>query len=200
MYQHISYFAEEISDLLRLKTSPIAIKLLKVENEIPSGSIRPKLYFGHHMSLCQAISLSRKTSKYQITLLKEDMWCCEPVIGLGMAEPPQYFLEGHIRYPDDVISLEAGAYWSQKEFPKLSTNECIGVVISPLGVIGYQPDVVIIYANPEQLTLLALASAYKSGEDIVSKICPHASCVYSIVPVIQTKRPRIVLFILHQFS
>jgi hypothetical protein len=43
-----------------------------------------------------------------MAMLKEDHWCFEPVVGYGLGEPPEYFLEGHNRYPRDVETLAAG--------------------------------------------------------------------------------------------
>ena len=42
-----------------------------------------------------------------IATLNEDMWCFEPVIACGVAETPQYFLDGNCRYPRQNKTLEA---------------------------------------------------------------------------------------------
>jgi uncharacterized protein (DUF169 family) len=94
-------FGEELEGRLRLKTFPVAMKLLENESDIPEGAIRPLKHFGHHLSLCQAFQLSRREGQ-AMAMLKEDMWCFEPVIGYGLAEPPEYFIQGHNRYPKDV--------------------------------------------------------------------------------------------------
>ena len=80
------------------------------------------------MSTCQCFSLSRRFGT-TIAQLKEDMWCPEPVLGFGLAEPPRYFLEGRNRYPDGVETLEAGANWA-REFPR----------DQPLEIIIYVPE------------------------------------------------------------
>lgn len=120
-----------------------------------------------------------------IAMLKEDMWCPEPVIGFGLVEPPQYFLDGHNRYPDGVESLEAGANWA-REFPRLEVGKYVGVVSAPLFTATFEPDVVVIYCNPAQLLRLLLATAYRDGRDVTSRLSGHAACVYSVVPAMQT--------------
>ena len=125
-------------------------------------------------------------------MLKEDMWCFEPVIGFGMSGTSEYFLEGYNRYPADVATLEAGAYWAKYEFPKFPVGYSIGVLISPLHLAEFEPDVIII-VDPIQVTLLTFASAYKTGKDIVSKLSGHAACVYATVPVIKDNEAKIVL-------
>ena len=70
--------------------------------------------------------MSRKQGT-TLAMLKEDKWCFEPVIGFGMAEPPQYFLDGYNRFPGSVATLEAGSNWA-RAFPRLEVGEYIGVV------------------------------------------------------------------------
>jgi uncharacterized protein (DUF169 family) len=82
---------------LRLNTYPLAIKMLKSPDEIPEDAIRPLEKFGKCLSTCQAFTLSRRFGE-TIAQLLEDMWCPEPVIGFGLAEPPDYFFEGKTRY------------------------------------------------------------------------------------------------------
>ncbi|NIM05156.1 MAG: hypothetical protein GTN65_05965, partial [Armatimonadetes bacterium] len=83
---------------VRLKTFPLALKLLEKEGDIPDGAKRPLRDFGYHLSLCQAFQISRRDGA-TIAMLKEDNWCFEPVVGYGLGEAPQYFLEGHNRFP-----------------------------------------------------------------------------------------------------
>lgn len=120
-----------------------------------------------------------------IAMLKEDMWCPEPVIGYGLVEPPKYFLDGHNRYPKGVETLKAGANWA-REFPRLKVGKYVGVVSAPLMMANFEPDLVMIYCNSAQLLRLLLGIAYKDGRDITSRLSGHAACVYSVVPAIQT--------------
>ena len=120
-----------------------------------------------------------------IAMLKEDMWCFEPVIGYGLAEPPQYFLEGHNRFPESAKTLEAGKNWAQA-FPRLEIGKYIGIVSAPLRAASFEPDLVMIYCNPAQLTQLLIAVNWIDGRDITCRISGHAACVYSVVPVMQS--------------
>ena len=67
-------YGEELESLLRLQTSPIAVKMLKRESDIPEGALRPKKDKGKHYAQCQAFSLSRR-DKITVAMLKEDNWC-----------------------------------------------------------------------------------------------------------------------------
>ena len=53
-------YGKEIETFMRLRTSPIAVKMLKTESDIPEGAMRPKRDRGYHLAQCQAFSMSRR--------------------------------------------------------------------------------------------------------------------------------------------
>ena len=115
---------EELGRRLRLKTFPFGLKFLEREGDTPDRAKRPFKDFGYHLSQCQAFQLSRREGTV-VVMMKEDMWCFEPVVGYGLGEPPDYFLEGHNRFPEDVKALEAGKHYAE-EFPRLENGKYIG--------------------------------------------------------------------------
>ena len=184
-------YVEELEKRLRLKTFPLAVKLLEKEADITEGAVRPLRDLGYHMPLCQAFATSRRDGTL-IAALKEDMLCFEPVVGYGMTEPPQYFLEGHNRFPQDVESLEVGSHYAS-DFPRLPVGKYIGVMSAPLQTATFLPDVVLMYCDSAQLSLLLLAREYKIGYDLKQSLSSHAACVYSVVPAIQTGECRVAI-------
>ncbi len=177
-------YGEELERRLRLKTFPVAVKLLGKESDIPDGATRPLRDLGHHLSLCQAFQLSRREGQ-AVAMLKEDMWCFEPVVGYGLAEPPEYFMQGHNRYPRDVSTLEAGRHYAE-EFPRLEAGRYVGVVSAPLKETSFEPDLVMTYCDSAQLSLLMLAREHKDGYNLKCALCSHAACVYGVVPTLQS--------------
>jgi uncharacterized protein (DUF169 family) len=175
--------ADDLDRYLRLQTYPLAIKLLRTESEIPPEARRPRKDEGHQYNLCQAFSLSRRNG-YTIAMLKEDMYCFEPVVGYGLGEPPQEFLDGNNRYPGDVETQEAGKRYAE-QFPRLGTGEYMGVLSAPLASATFEPDVVTIYCNSSQLVVLLMAREYKDGENLPTALSGHAACVYGVVPAIR---------------
>lgn len=175
-------YGDELESRLRLKTFPLALKLLENEGDIPEGSQRPIRDFGHHLSLCQAFQISRREGT-AVAMLKEDNWCPEPVIGYGLGEPPKYFLEGHNRFPHDVETLEAGSHYAQ-QFPRLEVGKYVGVLSAPLRTANFEPNLVMIYCDSAQLSLLLLAREYKEGYDLKCSLSSHAACVYGVVPAV----------------
>jgi uncharacterized protein (DUF169 family) len=100
--------ARELETLLRLQSLPIALKMVKSNDEIPADAKRPLKDMGFHLNFCQALAFSRRHG-LTVAQMKEDMWCFEPVVGFGFARPPQRFLDGHNRYPASARTLEAGS-------------------------------------------------------------------------------------------
>jgi uncharacterized protein (DUF169 family) len=177
-------YGDELERRLRLKTFPLAIKMLENEKDIPDGAKRPLKDFGHHLSLCQVLQMSRREGRI-MAMLKEDHWCFEPVVGFGLGEPPAYFMEGHNRYPKDVATLEAGKHYAD-EFPRLKVGEYVGMASAPLKSTNFEPDVVMIYGDSSQLCLLLLGREYKDGRNLKCEISGHAACVYGVVPAVKT--------------
>ena len=173
-------YGRRIEEQIRPISYPIAVKMLENGDDIPKEAKRPRRDFNACLATCQCLSLSRRFGA-TIAQLFEDHWCPEPVIGFGLAKPPQYFFDGKTRYPDGVESLEAGANWA-REFPRLETGKYIGMVSAPLRTASFEPDVAVIYCNSAQLLKLLLGIAYKDGRDVTAVLGGHSACVYAIVP------------------
>lgn len=175
---------EELEMRLQLRTSPIAVKMLEKEKDIPKGAIRPKRDIGLHLGLCQAFAKSRR-ERVTVAMLKEDNWCYVPVIALGLAKPPDFFLKGYTDFPERVADLRAAKNLA-KTSPRLERGKYIGVVSAPLRAAPFKPDLVVIYCNSAQLRCLLTGMKYKMGYVVTSRLEPGGACVQSTVPVLQS--------------
>jgi len=175
-------WGDELERRIRLKTFPLAIKMLEKDQDIPEGAQRPLRDFGFSLSLCQSFQISRREGATMANLA-EDMWCFEPVVAYGLGEAPEYFLEGHNRYPKDVATLEAGRNYA-REFPRLEVGKYVGVVSAPLTRASFQPDLVMIYCDSSQLSLLLLGREWKEGYSLRVALSSHAACVFGVVPAL----------------
>ena len=177
-------YGKELERRLRLKTFPLAIKMLEKEKDIPEGAQRPGRDLGCRLSACQGFQISRRQG-VPLAMLIEDMWCPEAVIGYGFTEPPEYFLEGNNRFPHDVATLEAGSHYAL-EFPRFEVGKYIGIVSTSLEKANFEPDLVMIYCDSTQLSLLLLGRENKDGYNLKCNLSSHAACVYGIVPAMQS--------------
>lgn len=164
-------YGEELEKILMLKTSPVAVKMLAREDEIPEGAMRPKRDHGYHLAQCQAFAMARR-DKMTIAMLKEDHWCPAALIAYGMVPRPKP-LKGH-----PYNSFEEGKY--------------IGIVTAPLNKANFTPDVVIIYTNTSQLRSLMLTMKLEDGLAVKSHFFPP-SCAYAVVHVMLENQYWIVL-------
>ncbi len=182
-----NYWGTEIEKLLLLKTSPIVIKMLEKEEDIPEGSFRPWRDEGIHIAQCQAFALSRR-QRMTVAMLKEDNWCPAPISAYGMVTPR----EEYPGFPQVVEDQEA-AKSLEKTSPEFEYGKYIGIVSAPLKNADFEPDVLIIFSNVTQLRSILYAVKYKEGSLVNTVLDPLRSCVFSIIPVMQTGEFRVTI-------
>jgi uncharacterized protein (DUF169 family) len=157
-------YGEELENLLGLQTSPIAVKMLEKEEDIPEGAIRPKKDRGYHLAQCQAFAMSRR-EKATVAMLKEDNWCPGAVISYGLVPRPD---DPAARAQNTGDCFEHGKY--------------VGILTAPLKKASFKPDVVIIYCDTNQLRIMLLSLKMEERLLVKSNFFPF-SCSNSIVPV-----------------
>lgn len=166
-------YGEDLERYQLLRTSPIAVKMLEKESDIPEGAIRPYVDRGYHLSQCQAFAMSRREGT-TLAMLKEDHWCPGPLLAYGMVKKP------------DVAVQQGESYDS---FPY---GKYVGIVTAPLKSANFLPDVVIIYSNNAQLRGLILSMGDEESSQINSRFLPP-SCSHSVVNVMQTGKYWVIL-------
>jgi uncharacterized protein (DUF169 family) len=164
-------YGAELEQLLMLRTSPVAVKMLKNEAEIPAGAYRPRRDHNVHLAQCQAFAMSRR-DKATVAMLKEDHWCPAALMAYGLVERPA------VRSGHPYDSFEFGKY--------------IGVLTAPLKTAVFVPDAVIIYSNTAQLRSLLLSFTLEDLPEVNGHFFPP-SCAYAVVHVMQTGQYWVVL-------
>lgn len=168
--------SRKIYDILRLRTLPVGVKFLETkpdESGIPG--FRPLRDFRRRMAFCQAAAIVRYYGM-PILIGLEDLSCPGAIVVFGLAEAPEYFMDG---------SISAGLYAPDKEtgskldrhIPKLRVGRYKGLALYPATEEVEEPDVVLIYLTPGQLTKLAAAISYATGEPFrIESIGKAGSC------------------------
>ena len=169
-------YGEDLEKLLKLRTSPIAVKMLEKEEDIPEDAVRPKRDRGYHLAQCQAFAMSRR-EKDTIAMLKEDNWCPGPLTAYGIMERPQG-QNSRERQSVPYSSFDYGKY--------------IGIMTAPLITTNFEPDVVIIYSNTAQLRSILLTIRNEERSLIESNFFP-ISCASAVVSPILTGKYWITL-------
>ena len=155
---------------LALKTSPMAIKMLKTEDEIPEDALRPKRDRGYHFAQCQAFSVSRYQGK-TVAMLKEDNWCWGPLFAYGLIKP-----ETGDKFPELHNDL--------KIIPMIEYGKYTGIVSSPLKTCTFEPDLIMIYSDAAQLRHMLHVLSFIGEGTVTTPIYPVASCALSVVPAL----------------
>ncbi|NIM95666.1 MAG: hypothetical protein GTO18_18355 [Anaerolineales bacterium] len=133
---------KELETILRPKTYPLAIKLVKDESEFPERTRRPE----EKLALCQAMTISRRYG-WTMGITGEDSACAGASIAYGWAAPvdgtmlEQFFIIG------GYVADEDGAKRLVENVDCLEPGEWGGVVISPLTRTKVIPDVVLVMAT-----------------------------------------------------
>ncbi len=166
-------YGEELESALILRTSPIAVKMLEKEADIPKEAIRPKKDRKYHIAQCQAFALSRREGT-TVAMLKEDHWCPTAPMAYGLVKRP----ESIEKWTHPYDCFEYGKY--------------IGMVTAPLKKATYIPDVVIIYAKPAQLRGLLLSMKVEDVPTVSGHFFPP-SCGYSVVNPMKSGKSWVVL-------
>jgi len=166
-------YGEELENSLLLRTSPIAVKMLEKEEDIPKEAFRPKRDGGYHIAQCQAFGMSRREGK-TVAMLKEDHWCPTALMAYGMVPKP----DSMAMWGESFLSFETGKY--------------IGIVTAPLKKATFTPDVVLIYLNPAQLRGILLTMMYGGGSQVSTHLF-LPSCGHSVVDPMKTGSYCVVL-------
>jgi uncharacterized protein (DUF169 family) len=166
-------YGEDLEKYLILRTSPIAVKMLEKESDIPKGAIRPKKDRGYHLAQCQAFALSRREGT-TVAMLLEDHWCPTAPMAYGLVKRP----ESVEKWSHPYDCFEHGKY--------------VGMVTAPLKSAAFMPDVVIVYAKPAQLRGLLLSLKVGDVPQVDGHFFPP-SCAWSVVNPMNTKKYWMVL-------
>jgi uncharacterized protein (DUF169 family) len=166
--QEMNDYGEELERLMLFRTSPIAVKMLQSESDIPGGAIRPKKDRGYHLAQCQAFTMSRRQG-VTVAMLKEDNWCWGSLLAYGLIDPK--IGEKYNELKNDL-----------KKIPLLEYGKYVGIVSTPLKTTNFGPDVVMIYCNPAQLRSILHALSFINEGLVTSAFYPIASCAFSVVP------------------
>jgi len=157
----VNVLGNELENWLKMRVHPVAVKMLENENEIPKEAVIPTRDWKHKYAFCQTIARSQRHGD-TIAMFKEDHWCFEPVVGLGLVEFPNSFANGSHRYPDSVRNLEAASRWG-KNMPRFPFGKYQGVVTAPVNSCHFMPDILVMHINGLMATMLMIIKNWIDG-------------------------------------
>ena len=177
----------KIQNKLGLKKSPVAIKLVLKENDIPDGI--PKIE--EDMRHCEMVQKAAQGDTFYATA--EQQACKGGAGALGLMEPPEKVKSGEMYYSLGRFSSLGSAKRTVDAIPKIDPI-MKAIVYAPLETAPFDPDVVVIICNPKQAMQLAQAMVYTLGGRFEADFAGIQSiCGDAVAGPYTTKRPNITL-------
>jgi dephospho-CoA kinase len=174
-----------MEQLLRLKSFPVAFKMLTSKQELKTIPFlrRPEA----PATLCQLITRVRNFDWSVGAEVNDFLFATCPAI-LGLRQLPSTHTDGTFRSIVWVATKEDGRKY-EAAIPHLPLGTYEAVVMAPLVYNPFEPDIVLIYANPAQIMLLVNAIQFKDYEVMQFFCVGESSCSDAIVRCYQTGKP-----------
>ncbi|MBU0493298.1 MAG: DUF169 domain-containing protein [Chloroflexi bacterium] len=189
---------ETLLHRLRLQTTPVAVKLARSADEVPRKARRPHRTLGVRITICQAFGMARRYG-WTLALCADDVACTPAALCYGFLRPP-----ADMPNPQDAVAeafltmgytVDLDAQRRElASFPTRPPGEVYAVLVAPLDKAPFEPDVVLIYANPAQLVRLVMAAVYPTGERVRGEFAGiGGSCLDGVLGTLRDGRPRVIL-------
>ena len=178
-----SNIAKELESLLRLRTMPVALKLLKSKEELQQIKCRRPEYIA---TLCQLITQARTAGSTVCFTVSDLTPLCATVVGLRPDVPDWYQLTiGDVWFKNKEDALDK---YAPENWPRIA-NEYEAGVLSPLASGRIEPDMVILYGTPAQVTRLVCGLQWEKYEKLEFSCCGESACSDSIGKCYATGKP-----------
>ncbi len=173
--------------LVRLKSFPVAFKMLEKKEELETTPFVRRT--PNRATLCQMINLVRNFD-WTVGAELDDflMPTCSSIIGLG--DLPDTHKDGTFRNIVWVATREDGKKFEQS-IPRLPLGKYEAVVMAPLVYNPFEPDIVLIYANPAQIMLMINALQFKDYEPMHFSCVGESSCSDAIARCYLNNKPSV---------
>jgi uncharacterized protein (DUF169 family) len=147
---------------------PVGVKFLSTK---PDGIKR----LDKILDFCEMLIEAQEGGSFYAT--KEDFTCIGPLL-LGMMEHEPIFESGLVGPRLGVFKEPRANRRIYQVIPRLPKGTVNYVAFSPLDKLSFEPDVLIVTANPSQAEILLRASSYTTGKMWSSKGTPVIGCAW----------------------
>ncbi len=175
--------------LMRLKSFPVAFKMLENKTDLEKIAYmrRPQ----HKMTLCQLVNLVRNFD-WTVGADADDLLSptCSSI--LGLADLPEFYQDGTFRSIVWVRTKEEGKKY-EASIPRIPAGRYEAVALAPLVYNPFDPDMVLIYANPAQMMLLINSLQFEDYEVMNFFCVGESSCADAIARCHLSGRPSLTI-------
>lgn len=179
--------SQKLKENLGLTKSPVAIKFVLREEDIPEGIEKIEEGIRH----CEMVQKASKGDIFYATAEKQT--CKGGAAALGLIEPPEKVKTGEMYQSLGRFSSLGSAKRTMDEIPKIE-HMMYALVYAPLEKATFDPDVIVLISNPAQAMKLAQAIVYTLGGRVEADFAGIQSiCADAVAGPFTRKRPNITL-------
>ena len=175
--------------LMRLKSFPVGMKLLENKDQLETIPFMRRC--DHKMTFCQLISLVRSCDWTVGADVDDFLGPVCPSI-LGLCDNPPEFTDGTFRSIVWVRNRDDGIKY-EESIQRLPRGRHQAVALAPLVYNPFDPDMVLIYANPAQMMLLINALQFEDYEVMQFFCVGESSCSDAIARCYLTGKPALTI-------
>lgn len=179
--------SRKIKENLGLSKSPVAIKFVLREEDIPEGIKKIDENIRH----CEMVQKAAQGDTFYATA--EEQACKGGAAALGLMEAPEKVQTGEMYQSLGRFSSLGSAKRTMEEIPKIEPM-IYALIYAPLEKADFDPDVIVVISNPAQAMKLAQAMVYTLGGRVEADFSGIQSiCADAIAGPFTRKRPNITL-------
>jgi dephospho-CoA kinase len=180
---------QRLERLMRLRSFPVAFKLLEDKSKLSEIPFIRRMQ--HKSTLCQMINLVRNFD-WTIGADKDDFISvmCPSIVGLADIE--NFMKDGTFR---SIVWTKSRADGKKYEngIPRLPEGKYNAVAMAPLVYNPFDPDIVLIYANPAQMMLLINSLQFEDYEVMQFYCVGETSCSDAITRCYLEQKPALTI-------
>jgi len=175
--------------LMRLKSFPVAFKLLESREDLQHIPFLRKME--NKVTLCQLITLVRSFD-WTVGADAGDFLAATCPSIIGLSEVPELYKDGTFRSIVWVKTREDGKKY-EASIPRVPYGKYEAVALAPLVYNPFEPDIVLIYANPAQMMLLINSLQFENYEVMNFYCVGESSCSDAIARCYLTGKPSLTI-------
>lgn len=167
-----SEWTRELERLLRLKTFPVGLKLYENPDALSENKWlrRPQ----EKLSLCQMITIVR-TFDWTVGGVADDLVTPGCASVLGLSELTEFVTSGEMRSKVWLQSKDDAAK-CERVIQRIPFGKYKAFALAPTAYDPFTPDMVLLYGNPAQMSLLVNAIQYDNFERLTFYSVGETSC------------------------
>jgi uncharacterized protein (DUF169 family) len=180
-----SEVSDELTNLLRLKTDPVAFKRLEKAAEL--DTIKNVYRVPHLCSFCQVLFMAR-IQRLTVGVTRTDKLNdrCMRIHGVKSATEKSMNAEAALLSTTWFATPQEAAA-QLKDTSRVPAGEA--VVVAPLGKEKFEPEVILVFGNPAQLMMLLCGLQKEKYERFDFSFVGEGSCSDSLARCYNTKKP-----------